>query len=147
VRAARGGAAADRAIADRSDDLRDAAFEALEQAYAPFSSFRVGAALLGSDGTVGLGCNIENAAFPASVCAERTAVGSLIVRGVRSFTMLVIATEADHPTPPCGFCRQVLAEFAPSLPIMSVTRSGAEARWTLDVLLPEPFTPHSMDRP
>ena len=147
MRAAKGGAAIDRAAGGRSDELRSAAFEALEQAYAPFSTFRVGAALLGTDGTVGVGCNIENAAFPASVCAERVAVGSLIVRGVRSFAMLVIATEADHPAPPCGFCRQVLAEFAPSLPIVSVTRSGAEARWTLATLLPEPFTPHSMDRP
>jgi cytidine deaminase len=127
--------------------LREAALAALEQAYSPYSSFRVGAALLGSDGTLGVGCNIENAAFPASVCAERVAVGALVARGVRRFEMLVVATEAEVPTPPCGFCRQVLAEFAPALPIVSVTRSGMEARWSLDELLPHPFTPRSMHRP
>jgi cytidine deaminase len=123
------------------DELRDAAFAALEQAYAPYSSFRVGAAILAGDGSIGIGCNVENASFPAGMCAERVAVGTLAARGVRQFDLLVIATEADSPTPPCGVCRQVLAEFAPSLPIISVTRSGAAERWSLADLLPSPFTP------
>ena len=134
-------AAGSRDIDAREDELRDAAFAALERAYAPYSSFRVGAALLGDDGTLAVGCNVENASYPAAICAERVAVGTLAAQGIRRFDLLVIATEADVPTPPCGFCRQVLAEFAPSLPIISITRSGAEARWSLADLLPSPFTP------
>ena len=130
-----------KGLAARVDELRDAAFAALEQAYAPYSSFRVGAAILAADGTIGIGCNVENASFPAGMCAERVAVGTLAARGVRQFDLLVIATEADSPTPPCGVCRQVLAEFAPALPIISVTRSGEAERWSLADLLPSPFTP------
>ncbi len=135
------GAPGGRGIDAREEELRDAAFAALERAYAPYSSFRVGVALLGAEGTVAVGCNVENASYPAAMCAERVAVGTLAAQGVRRFDLLVIATEADSPTPPCGFCRQVLAEFAPSLPIISITRSGAEARWSLAELLPSPFTP------
>lgn len=130
----------------RVNELRAAAFAALDRAYAPYSSFRVGAAILASDGSVGVGCNVENASFPACMCAERVAVGALIVRGTPRFELLVLATEADRPTPPCGFCRQVLAEFAPELPIISITRSGLEARWSLDALLPSPFTPSFLHR-
>jgi len=130
-----------KGLGARVDELRDAAFAALEQAYAPYSSFRVGAAILAADGSIGIGCNVENASFPAGMCAERVAVGTLAARGVRQFDLLVIATEADSPTPPCGLCRQVLAEFAPALPIISVTRSGEAERWSLAELLPSPFTP------
>jgi len=128
----------------RADELRDAAFDALDRAYAPYSSFRVGAAILTADGTIGVGCNVENASYPASMCAERVAVGALVAQGQRVFELLVIATEADAPTPPCGICRQVLAEFAPALPIISVIRSGEAARWSLAELLPAPFTPDSL---
>jgi len=131
-----------REFGTRVEELRGIAFSALEQAYAPYSSFRVGAAILADDGSVGAGCNVENASYPAGMCAERVAVGTLASRGVRRFDLLVIATEADSPTPPCGICRQVLAEFAPALPIISITRSGAEARWSLADLLPSPFSPH-----
>jgi cytidine deaminase len=135
------GAAGGGKLGARVDELRDAAFAALEQAYAPYSSFRVGAAILADDGSLGVGGNVENASFPAGMCAERVAVGALATRGLRRFDLLVIATEADSPTPPCGLCRQVLAEFAPALPIISVTRSGEAARWSLADLLPSPFTP------
>ena len=138
------GRATGASLGARVDELRDAAFAALEQAYAPYSSFRVGAAILADDGSVAVGCNVENASYPAGLCAERVAVGTLAARGLRRFDLLVIATEADDPTPPCGICRQVLAEFAPALPIVSVTRSGAAARWSLADLLPSPFTPHSL---
>lgn len=121
--------------------LRERALAAMERAYAPYSHFRVGAALLGTDGSVTEGCNIENASFSATTCAERSAVAAAVSRGLRSFTSIVIATEAAVPTPPCGVCRQVLVEFAPQLRIISITRGGAEARWTIGDLLPHAFTP------
>jgi cytidine deaminase len=126
--------------------LRERALAAMERAYAPYSSFQVGAALLGSDGSITEACNVENAAFPAGTCAERAALASAIARGVRSFRVLAIASSADHPTPPCGMCRQALIEFSPDLEIVSVTRTGEEARWRLSELLPNAFTPHSLDR-
>lgn len=126
--------------------LRERALAAMERAYAPYSRFRVGAALLGTDGTVTEGCNVENASFPAGICAERGALAAAVARGIRSFEALTIATEADEPAPPCGVCRQALIEFAPHLLVVSITRDGGEARWTLDELLPKAFTPHSLDR-
>ncbi len=118
----------------------------MERAYAPYSEFRVGAALLATDGSVTEGCNVENASFPAGICAERAAVAAAVTRGIRTFEAILIATEADEPTPPCGMCRQVLMEFSPHLVVFGATRTGREARWTLDELLPKAFTPHSMDR-
>jgi len=126
--------------------LRERAFAAMERAYAPYSNFRVGAALLASDGSISEGCNVENAAFPAGICAERSAVAAAVARGNRSFETMLVATEADEPTPPCGVCRQVLEEFSPHLRVVSVTRGGREARWTLDELLPKAFTPRSLGR-
>src|SRR5688572_28048968 len=118
----------------------------MEQAYAPYSDFRVGAAVRGDDGSIFIGCNVENASFPAGLCAERAAVASAVARGVRRFTHLVIATEADAPTPPCGMCRQVFVEFGPprDLEVLSVTRNGARAKWSLNDLAPSPFTTDSL---
>lgn len=126
--------------------LRERAMAAMDRAYAPYSNFRVGAALLASDGSVVDGCNVENASFPAGTCAERVAVGAAVARGLREYQALALATESDMPTPPCGICRQVLVEFAPNLSVLSVTRGGAEARWTMSELLPEAFTPSSLGR-
>ena len=127
--------------------LRTHAVAAMEHAYAPYSRFRVGAALLASIGIVVEGCNVETASYPAGSCAERVAVGAAVAQGLREFDAIVIATEADEPTPPCGICRQVLFEFAPGLHVMSVTRNGAEARWEISELLPHAFTTTSLKRP
>jgi cytidine deaminase len=126
--------------------LRERALGAMSRAYAPYSGFRVGAALLATDGSITEGCNVENASFPAGICAERGAVAAAVARGIRDFESITIATEADEPTPPCGICRQVLEEFSPQLVVISVTASGRAARWTLDELLPRAFTPKSLDR-
>lgn len=126
--------------------LRAAAFAAMDNAYAPYSKFRVGAALLTADGQIIAGCNVENSAYPAGSCAERVAVGAAVARGQQSFTHVVVATAAETPTPPCGICRQVLQEFAPGCRVISVTRGGAEAQWDLAELLPSPFMPSSLRR-
>jgi cytidine deaminase len=127
--------------------LRDRAMAAMDHAYAPYSSFHVGAALLGSDGRIFEACNVENAAFPAGTCAERAALACAVACGVRSFRSIVIATSAEAPAPPCGMCRQALIEFGDDLEVVSVTRGGKEARWRLADLLPHAFTPRSLDQP
>lgn len=130
--------------ADLMTAAREAAEAAMQRAYAPYSRFRVGAALLGTDNVIYAGCNVENSSLPAGSCAERNALGAAITAGCRTFAGLVIVTEAEEPTPPCGVCRQALVEFAPALPITSVGALGATATWRLADLLPAPFTGKSL---
>ena len=127
-------------------ELIAAARAARRHARADYSKFKVGAALLGGDGSITEACNVESAAFPTGTCAERAALASAVARGVRTFRALVIATSADKPAAPCGMCRQALIEFSPELEIVSVTRGGAQARWRLADLIPFAFTPRSLDR-
>lgn len=124
------------------------AAEARERAYAPYSKFRVGAALLSADGTIVIGCNVENASFPAGTCAERVALGAAVASGLRRFSAIAISSDASAPAPPCGICRQALAEFGLDLVVVSAgaagTRDATAMRWTLSELLPHPFTPSSL---
>jgi len=112
---------------------------ALENAHAPYSNFRVGAALLTRDGRLITGCNVENSAYGLAICAETLAVASAVSQGLTEFEEIAIATDDIEPTPPCGACRQVLNEFAPHIRISSYTRDGKEASWTLEELLPHAF--------
>jgi cytidine deaminase len=120
------------------EDLLAEARTAMASAYAPYSGFSVGAALLAEDGTVWTGCNVENASFGLTVCAERVAVFGAVVGGRRGFASLAVVTTADEAVPPCGACLQVLSEFAPELRVISQGR-GQPVEWSLDELLPERF--------
>ena len=125
--------------------LRAAADAARAHAWAPYSRFPVGAALETEDGQVFTGCNVENASYPAGTCAERVALGTAIASGARRFVRVVITSQQQDPTPPCGICRQALVEFAPALEVFAVAPDGRTARWSLAELLPAPFTPASLE--
>lgn len=118
--------------------LLERAREARSRAYAPYSGYAVGAALESVDGSIHVGCNVENASYGLSICAERAAVAAAVVAGDRSFRRLVLSTAGPETAPPCGACRQVLSEFGLDLEIVSVAGERRE-RWTLRTLLPEPF--------
>ncbi|HTL98983.1 MAG TPA: cytidine deaminase [Holophagaceae bacterium] len=129
--------------------LLEAAWQAREHAHAPYSGFRVGAALRTADGAVVAGCNVENAAYPLCTCAERATVAAAVGQGhlrPGGLAALAITTEAERLTAPCGACRQVLAEFAERLPVLLANRS---ARRVLDLadLLPEAFTARDFNPP
>jgi len=129
------------------EPLLGAAWEAWARAYAPYSRFRAGAALLRADGSIVPGCNVENAAYPVGQCAERTAVCAAVSRGMAPGELLALAvvTEADPLTPPCGACRQVLAEFAGRLPILLANRTE-RSLCELRELLPQAFTGRHLAR-
>jgi cytidine deaminase len=120
-----------------------AARSAQARAYAPYSKFRVGAALEGADGTVFSGCNVENASYGLTICAERAAVCAAVSAGVTRFRRAVVVSDVDPPAAPCGACRQVLAEFGLDLPIDGVG-SKSTVRWRLSDLLPAAFGPEQL---
>ncbi|MBL9079914.1 MAG: cytidine deaminase [Planctomycetes bacterium] len=121
------------------DQLVAAAVAVRAHAYAPASHFHVGAAVLAADGRVFTGCNVENASYGLTICAERAAVCAAVAAGVRELRAVAVATGLDEPATPCGACRQVLAEFGPDMPIVLVGRGGQRRETTLPVLLPQPF--------
>jgi cytidine deaminase len=112
--------------------------EAMERAYAPYSGFRVGAALLAEDGSIYTGCNVENASYGLTMCAERSAVANAVVQGARQYRTLAIVTEGSKAVAPCGACRQVLSELSPHLHVVSEA-DGERREWALADLLPESF--------
>lgn len=123
------------------EPLLEAALKARAFAHAPFSKFKVGAALEDSEGRVWTGCNVENASYGLTVCAERVAVFKAISEGVkpRTFKRIAIAADTSKLTPPCGACRQILWEFLGNAEVILVNTHGKTARYQMIDLLPEPF--------
>lgn len=125
---------------NRDLELIKKAKEALQNAYAPYSKFQVGAALLSASGRVFLGCNIENASFSVTICAERAALSNAITQGERDFVAIAIASSDNKICPPCGVCRQALAEFAPHMRVLLAGDGDEYKEFRLSDLLPEAFT-------
>jgi cytidine deaminase len=120
--------------------LIELAKKAREHAYAPYSRFAVGAALLGKDGRIFTGCNVENLSFGLTICAERSAVYSAVREGCLDFQTIAIVADTDEAISPCGACRQVLAEFSAQMEIVSANLSGKVFRASLSELLPRAST-------
>lgn len=121
--------------------------EARDIAYAPYSNFRVGACLKGATGAYYLGCNIENAAYSPSNCAERTAMFKAVYEGERQFDAIAIVWDGENPAVPCGVCRQVLAEFCdPEMPVICANRKGEYKLVAMGDLLPDAFLPRDLEK-
>jgi cytidine deaminase len=121
------------------DKLIEAARRARENAYAKFSEFKVGAALLTSDDKIITGCNVENSSYGMTMCAERTAVFKAVSEGHTEFKAIVVYSKSDQPARPCGGCRQVLYEFSPDIEIACANTDGVVDMFRLSELLPEGF--------
>ncbi len=129
------------------EDLIKAAMEAKEHAYAPYSNFRVGAALLTKDGKIYQGCNIENAGYTPTNCAERTAFFKAVYEGERNFEAIAVNGDADDYLYPCGVCRQVMAEFcAPEFKVFVSKKNGEYLEFTLAEILPGAFTSTELEK-
>ncbi len=116
---------------------------AREMAYAPYSKYTVGAALLGDDGRVFGGCNVENAAYPEGVCAEAGAISAMVLAGVRKAHAVLVVGAGEHLITPCGGCRQKLREFCDpqTFRVLAVNENGQQQQWTLEQLIPSSFGP------
>ena len=122
------------------DPLVEAASSALENSYAPYSGFKVGAAVLSPESQIFAGCNVENRSFGSTICAERTAIVNAVAAGVTKLEAVAVITDTDPPAPPCGMCLQVLVEFGrPDLPILLVNLRGVRVESRLSDFHPHPF--------
>ena len=129
-------------MTDAERTLEARARAAQQRAYAPYSKFKVGAAVL-VDGVIHDGANVENASYPLSVCAERTAIATAVVAGGRRLEAVAVCTDASPPSSPCGGCRQVLLEFAPdpaAVTVIAINPRGERRSWTLAELIPDGFS-------
>jgi cytidine deaminase len=129
--------------------LTEKATKAYQQAYAPYSHFKVGAAALTTDNEIVQGCNVENASYGLTVCAERNCIAQGVINNQNNktveFTALVVYTEQEILTPPCGACRQVIAEFFPQdALVMAANHLNQQQHWTVQELLPDAFTPYNL---
>ncbi len=125
------------------DRLVEAASEVREKAHAPYSSFRVGAAVIDAEGRMHVGCNVENASYGLSVCAERHAVAAAVSAGGECIEGLAVVTDTSPPSSPCGACRQVLVEFG-DFPVILANLEGDRTLTSVAELLPDAFTPASL---
>lgn len=122
------------------EQLKEAAKKAAKSSYSPYSKFSVGAAFLCEDGRIFSGVNVENASYGLTICAERNAIFSGVTQGAREIKAIVIYTPTDTPTPPCGACRQVIAEFSQASHVISICDSDETLELTSDALLPSSFS-------
>jgi cytidine deaminase len=125
------------------DGLVAQAAEARKAAYVPYSHFPVGAALRGEDGAIFTGCNVENASYGLTICAERNAVAHAVAEGARRFDAIAVVTE--NGVTPCGMCRQVLAEFGPAMTVIVADADGQRRIYNMGELLPAAFTPAQLE--
>lgn len=121
------------------EELKAAAIAMLDRAYIPYSRFPVGAALECADGSVYTGCNVENAVYPAGICAERNAIFHAVAEGHTDFVRIAIAGRSEDYCYPCGICRQVMREFAPEMEVICLNKDGEELALPLRELLPHGF--------
>jgi cytidine deaminase len=126
---------------DIKDTLITKAKEAMQKAYVPYSNFKVGAALLTESGEITTGCNVENASFGLTICAERNAISTAVGNGDRKIKMIALISETDKPVTPCGACRQVLLEFSDTeTEIICCDKDGNSVSYTMDEILPHSFS-------
>ncbi len=130
----------------KEKELIEKAKRARLKAYAPYSNFKVGVALLTKSGKVYTGANVENSTYGLTVCAERVAVFKAVNRGEKNFSKIVVVADKNPPVTPCGACRQVLSEFAKDLKIVCANLEGKVKRYSLKELLPDAFEKGSMDK-
>lgn len=130
------------------DDLKllEIARQARERAYVPYSKFKVGAALLCKDGTVVTGCNIENASYGLTCCAERTAIFKAVSEGRNEFEAIAVIGDTEGVCAPCGACRQVMAEFAPKMRVIIGNLTGQVVTMSVSEILPLAFTPADLEK-
>ncbi len=128
-----------------ADDLIRRAWVARDGSYSPYTGFAVGAAVL-TDRGVYTGANVENAAYPSGICAERVAIGAAVADGARHVDAVAVVASSPDPVSPCGQCRQVIREFGPSAVVVSEGTGSGRKRWTLQELLPDSFGPEALGR-